>query len=309
MLEYEELVTQFLTYDLDSLKAISEKIVTKFEDGNLFPPYVPLVGGNYPSTKLLIYGMAQNLDEKNIASFIANEFSNRQLAERMKYGWDHKLFVTNRIEFHQVLIEPYNVGILPALAGIYSQIHLDKKFESLKDVHEHIAVSNYYKFSIHRGRKDINPNGLRSDVLAREKYREYFRVNDELVELELDTLKPDVILLFRGAHLKKLKEWKKSRGSSTRIIIINDPSWILRGGGGCLKPEGSWGKIASEFDQNDMLKRHVTGYMSEIIGNHEDVNKSQSYRGKLKATEIYLLKYARIWMSDFIKEKNKQERY
>ena len=58
ILEYKKLVKRFFSCDLDSMNAISKKIVTKFDDGKLFSPFVPLVGGGYRSTRLMIYGMA-----------------------------------------------------------------------------------------------------------------------------------------------------------------------------------------------------------------------------------------------------------
>jgi len=202
---YEELVNKFLNFNLESLNDISDKIVNKFDNGKLFPPYVPFVGNNYQSTKILIYAMAQNLDRNFVSKTYGSNFSEKQLVERLKYGWNPVDFIEKEAKFYNIKIEPYRVGILPSLAGIYSQIHLRMKFETLDEVHNNIAVSNYYKFNYHQEKtkkqksKDINPNSLNP-----EDYKEYFRINDELVKLELDTLKPELIMLFNGRHKEEI---------------------------------------------------------------------------------------------------------
>ena len=102
-----------------------------------------------------------NLDDDWIGMSYKRNFSRKQLVEQLRYKWNPNDFISKEVKFHDVLIEPYRVGILPALAGIYSRIHLGKKFNSLNEVHNHIAISNYYKFSIH-DQKDVNPNRLRT---------------------------------------------------------------------------------------------------------------------------------------------------
>ncbi len=163
--------------------------------------------------------MAQNLDQRD--RFYQDNFSRTQLVEKLKYGFNPVEYQDGKVPYNEVLIEPYRVGILPALAGIFLRTFRNEILKSLNDVHRVIAVSNYYKFSLHTTR-DINPNTLRQYTATREKYSEYLSLNDKLVQVELDYLKPKVILTFRGEHIRKIKKWARLRDNILKVHVIND---------------------------------------------------------------------------------------
>jgi hypothetical protein len=104
----------------------------------------------------------------------------------------------------------------------------------------------------------------------------YWDENDKLVKKELDVLMPSIIISFNGRHVNQIIK----RGF--RIQKINDPSWILQGGGGVLSTSGSWYR---EIHDGNVYKL-VDSYLNQIYG---------KYKSKKEAIKIYLLKYYCDW--------------
>ena len=116
-----------------------------------------------------------------------------------------------------------------------------------------------------------------------EQIEKYWTVNDELVKKELETLKPKIIISFNGRKLDKLNQYSDN---NCKVIKINDPSWILQGGGGVFSENKSWWKIASNC-KNKEIHNLVDNYLNYLIS---------PYTGKIKERiRIYLLKYYMEW--------------
>jgi len=145
-----------------------------------------------------------------------------------------------------------------------------------------VAVTNFYKYSLNQGQKDIHPEG----GLAWNLKGEYYQATRELVELELRHLKPAFILTFKGDMCELLGEIQDQLGFG--LQRINDPSWILQGGGGVFKPGGSWHERAENM-QSGPVRDLVKEYVQHIRSFHK---KNNRYHGKLDSVEIYLLCYA-----------------
>ena len=262
------LIAEFERFNLCPLRKYAELISSK-KDDRLFPPYIPLIGKNYEKFKILIYATAQNMaDNGNVAKRYSDHFN--KLAERLYYSknFDRK-YPHDHLCYKEVDIAPYNQGVLPALAGIFIYIVCNKVLTNFDNIQDHIAVSNYYKFSLHDKKNDINPNHLNRCTDAND----YWVLNDKLVLRELEILKPDHVLAIHGRHERVLKELAKEK--DFKLNIINDPAWILRGAGGCLKPQGIWASKTSEIP--DKLLSLIESYL-ENLGNH--------YQGKKPTVQI-----------------------
>ena len=68
------------------------------------------------------------------------------------------------------------------------------------------------------------------------------------------------------------------------FIKINDPSWILQGGGGHLKVSGSWYR---DLDGSGVHKI-IESYLEQI---------DDKYATKTDAVRIYLLRYYSDWVN------------
>lgn len=282
------LINEFENFDLSRLKKYTRLISTKNTDGKLFPPYIPLIGKNYQKFKILIYGTAQNMGiDRDFATRYSNHFD--KLVERLYYSenFDQK-YPDYNLSYEEVDIGPYNQGVLPALAGIFIYTVCHESLTSFDNIQDHIAVSNYYKFSLH-GKKDINP--VEKSIQRSKKFdhsidaNDYWKLNDELVLCELNALKPKYVLAFHGRHEPILKNLETEKG--VNLYIINDPAWILKGGGRgrCLKAQGSWGSKTSEIQDEKLLT--IIGTYLEKLKNH--------YQAKKDAVKVYLLKYYLDW--------------
>jgi hypothetical protein len=160
--------------------------------------------------------------------------------------------------------------------------------EDLEDVTERLAITNYFKHSLWRRppasvndghERDLNPDGLR-----REEARAYADTTYEwLVRPELELLMPRVVLSLKGHCLSVLKRVKQDYGYM--LWSINDPAWILRGGGGRLVSNGSWGRAAADAT-TPVLDKLVAGYCKQIAETDQ-----VGYRSKLDAIAIYLKYY------------------
>lgn len=193
----------------------------------------------------------------------------------------------NEGEYDKVRIAPY--AIILGLIAIYLKLE-GRRYRTLKEVDKFIAVSNYYKFSlVKKNNSDLNPDSF-SKVC--HNANDYFKLNDELIKLELELLKPKVIFTFKGRQVKRLREIVKELNLETSIIPINDPAWILRGGSGCLKKKGSWYRELKDDEAEKLIDNY-----SDQIKNYYLGKKKRSYDNKSQSVEIYLKKYYSDWLS------------
>lgn len=284
----QRLKEEFRTIKIEFGDGILKNMSTKTDDGRIFCPYVPFVGQKYNTYKVLVYSTAQNIKYNRFRDLYANNLS--KLTERLYYFDDFKSkYPENpKMSFRQIAINPYQTGVLPALLGVFFYAKFGKKIEVLDEINNWIAISNYYKFSLNNGNKDINPEAKKEKM---KKYigdhvqvKDYWRVNDDLVKMELNTLSPDYILSFNGRKLSKLNAQKKGE-----VIPINDPSWILQGAGGALSENRSWWQIAKRVREKE-INDLIDTYLDCVQGN---------YKGKKDSIRVYLLKYYSEWrMSD-----------
>jgi len=273
----ENLIADFKNFDLTLLKKYERLLSTKTEDDRFFPPYIPFVGRYYAKYKILLYATAQSINPDKDKMLVKQYSCNfDKLVERLYYSpdFERKYLQDTSFDFSDIAIHPYQAGVLPALAGVFIYTMLNQKIDSLSEIQEHIAVSNYYKFSLHK-KRDINPHNLESPD-------KYWELNDELVLKELKVLEPSYLIAFQGRHVQFLEK------QGFKVTIINDPAWILRGGGGCLKPQGSWGRRLSEIKDQEVVQL-VDGYLS---------NLRDLYQRKKEAVKTYLLKYHLDWQND-----------
>ncbi len=256
-MEIEQLVNKFENYNIERLSVYKSLMSTK-NNKEIFPPYIPNIGKKYTKYNLMMYGMAQSIDKP------WNTLKMKRKYEKVKQLYD-------ATDYKNIWIAPYKVML--ALAGIYIYVVYDNLIESFDDIHDHIAVTNYYKFSLSDNGKDINPD---SDLKKHLPPKLYWSENDELAKIELQLLKPVVILSFNGRHNQIIKE------EGFNVIKVNDPSWILQGGSGVLKPNKSWDR---KIDDNN-VHNLVDLYLDQIDG---------KYKSKRDAIKIYLLKYYDDW--------------
>jgi len=280
------LIAEFERFDLNRLEKYTKLISTKNKDGKFFPPYIPLIGKNYQKFKILIYGTAQNMGiDHDVATRYSNHFD--KLVERLYYSenFDQK-YPDYNLSYEEVDIGPYNQGVLPSLAGIFIYTVCHEALTSFDNIQDHIAVSNYYKFSLH-GKKDINP--VQRSIQRSKQFddlidaNDYWKLNDGLVLREIDRLRPNCVLAFHGRHEPVLRTLKTEK--NFELYIINDPAWILRGAWGYLKPQGIWGSKTSEI-QDEKLLKIIGAYLEKLKGR---------YQTKKDAVKVYLLKYYLDW--------------
>lgn len=116
IVELSALIKAFKEYNLAALNQYSEIISSKDSDGRIFPPYVPLIGNEYDKYKILLYARAESIPvNSSVAMQYAKHFD--KLSERLSYFWEFDRKYPD-ITFDDVLIAPYQFGILPAMAGI-----------------------------------------------------------------------------------------------------------------------------------------------------------------------------------------------
>lgn len=275
----EKLIAEFMNYDLNPLNNYIEDISTKSSDKRIYPPYIPLIGKDYEKFKILVYATAQNfyhLEDSNPDCLEKkySEIDDRTLVKRLYFNtaFTKEYPDAKDFGFADIKISPYESGVLPAVAGIFIYAIFGEKLTELNNVHDYIAISNYYKFSLNKKgkKKDINPNNLKNGD-------EYYKLNDELALKEIEVLQPSHIITFRGRHNSFLKK------NGFIPHEINDPSWILKGGSGCLSQNGSWSR-----DNRD--KKSV-----DLIGTYKE-NFKWRYAKKVNAISVYLMKYYSDWI-------------
>ena len=259
----ENLIKEFEEFDTLQFKEFSSLISSK-DNGKIYPPYLPHIGKKYSEYKIMGYGMAQSINKpwEGLSSLTKKE-KVMQMFGKEDPG--------------QIWIAPYRVVL--SIIGVYLYAKHNVFLNSLKDVHQYVAATNYYKFSFNKDGKDINPNDKLKEILSPVNYKIYLEANNSLVASELDLLNPLIIFTFKGAHVEKLEEL------GYKIITIHDPSWILQGHNGFLKETGKWFR---KIEDNKAIEL-VDCYINDI-----NIIDAQ-YAGKKEAIKIYLLKY----FSDF----------
>ena len=262
-MKIENLIQQFEKFDTKQFDEFSLLISSK-DNRDLFPPYIPHVGESYSKHKILMYGKAQNIDKPWL------ELIHMSNTEKVRQMYDAKTH-------NDIWIAPYKIML--SVAGIYLYAKYNILLSELENIHNHIAATNYYKFSFNDSGKDINPDGDLSECLSSKNYRTYITESDSLAISELNLLNPSLVISFNGQHTKKIED------SGYNLITINDPSWILQGGGGCLKETGSWYR---EIKDPKVLQL-VDSYISQL---------DSQYKGKKEAVKIYLLKYFDEWQNE-----------
>lgn len=256
----QELICEFEHYDLHRLSSYLHLVSSKVND-DLFPPYIPRVGAKYEKHKILMYATAQNIPK------LWEDLSKKDRKQKVMQLFEEK-------DYRKVWMEPYRVML--ALAGVFLYVESNEILENLSEIDKHIAATNYYKFSLNRNRKDINPNTILPKLIDAN---EYWDINNELSYKELKVLEPKIILSFKGVH----NRFVKSKGY--RLHEVNNASWILRGGSGCLKKGGSWEREVYD----DSILKLVGEYLLQIK------DAGYRYAGKIEAVKIYLLKYYHEW--------------
>jgi len=271
-------VNSDLSFDDEILKILS----TKTDKNQIFPPYIPFIGKNFDKYKILIYSTAQNIDyNSDFRKYYQKNIE--KLNERLCYFNNFKYkYPENKITFTKIDINPYRTGVLPALLGVLIFAVYDIKIYDFDEITDLIGITNYYKFSLNSG-KDINPETkIFNFVKDKNQVKNYWRINDKLVEKEIEFLNPKYIISFSGRKIEKLR---KIANDKTKIIQINDPSWILQGGGGVFSENGKWTKNAKKFKDLDI---------NELV-NHYSKFLNGKYENKKQNVKTYLLNYYSIF--------------
>lgn len=254
----ERLIQQFEQFDTKSLDEYKELISSKYND-EIFPPFIPHIGNSYRKYKIMMYGMAQSISEP-WPSLI-----NKNRTEKIRQMYDAPTY-------DNIWIAPYKVML--SLAGMYIYAKYRDSIETLDKIHDCIAATNYYKFSLSLPGNDINPDKGLSKHLSPD---DYWEANDKLSLSELDMLDPSIVISFNGRHNNIIKN------AGYVLLKINDPAWIKRGGGpGTLKEAGSWYRN---------IKNPIANELAEAYLNQID----ETYSGKKPYLRTYLLKYYDDW--------------
>lgn len=259
-MDIENLIQQFENFDTQDFDAFSSIISSKYDD-KIFPPYIPHIGKDYSKHKIMMYGMAQNINQP------WDELTNMSKTEKVRQMYDAKTH-------NHIWIAPYRIML--SIAGIYLYAKHNISLMSLGEVHNYVSATNYYKFSFNTGGKDINPERDLHKYLSPEDYKAYTTASDVLAMSEIKLLNPMLVISFRGRHIQEIKK------AGIEVITINDPSWILQGGSGVLKDTGSWYRKINDLTAQQL----VNSYVDQL---------DTQYAGKKEAVKIYLLKYYDDW--------------
>jgi len=262
-----------------NIKEWENIVSTQDHNKKILEPYIPFEGTNYNEYKIILYGTAQNIAWKHDYrdSLIDNP---EKRIERLYYDKSFKKkYPFKNISFDQFGIGPYEDGVLPALLSIFIYAKFGKIIKNINKIHDYIAITNYYKYSLHDKKidKDINPNDIEKYKLTSKFIKEYLKINDELVTHEIDYLKPNYIISFTSKRRNSI--------SSMEPLIIYDPSWIKKGGNGYLSKNGKWEKIAKKYYKcsvNDLVDRYLKHIKKDL-------------ESKKPAIKTYLLYYYDQW--------------
>ena len=211
------LENKFRAWPMDELEnVLTQQMASVDGSGQLFKPYIPLIGQRYDEYRILVYGTAQNMSKD--AAGVAYKYyieNPEHLVDRLY--WDSsftKRYEDGNLRFGDVMISPYKQGVIPALIGLLIKAGELSGIDLRLDNYEHImdasSVSNYYKFSLYAGGRDLNPELIYSkEDAGRVEIEKYHRFNDALVKEEICFLKPRYIMAFKG---RKIDVLEKLRG-------------------------------------------------------------------------------------------------
>lgn len=279
------LITEFQGCDLCKSfgPSILENMSSKKDNGAVFPPYVPFLGDRFRECGILVYGTAQNvpMESSGMRTRYGENFG--KLSERLYYSTDFETHYQDGVfGVGNVPVAPFQSFVVPALIALYAKAKKrPEKDIGPDEILDYCGVTNYYKFSLNSGKRDVNPDyGM--GKFPKEERVAYWALNDALVERELKVVQPRVVLSFRGRKLKKLNELSKALGY--KLFAINDPAWILRGGSGKLKPGASW------HNEYDRLDDSVRNLIDSYIGHLQD-----SYVCKAEGVKAYLAHYYNVF--------------
>ncbi len=257
-------------------------ISTKSKSGELFPPYIPFIGKYYDKQKckILLYSTAQNL--KYGDGFWGGYDKNMvKLAERLYYqdNMFNRKYPEDEMSYKDIDINPYRRGVLPVLLQMFLCAQGVEEMANAENIHHYVAISNYYKFSLNNGR-DINPE---SHNFAQKLHSDYYDANDDLVRIEIESLRPDFVISFKGRKVNELASMQKKYGF--KLVLINDPAWILRGGSGVFEKGKSWWREA---------KRVSSKCVDELVERGEEI-VNEKYLSKKSQVATYWKKYYNDW--------------
>lgn len=255
----DNLINEFKRWDISSISKYNSLISTK-DDKGIFPPYIPYIGSKYEKFKIFVYAMAQNIPPKD------SYLNNKKAEEKVK-----------RL-YQNIAIAPF--PIILGLVGLYIYIKQKVKIENFNEIKNYMAVTNYYKFSLHNGNGDINPN---NKLVNYQSPDSYWNLNDELSLRELEELIPNVIISFQGRHNKILRKNKYN------VIEVSDPAFILYGGYGHFSKGGSYYEKAKKVKNEEIIKL-VKIYSEQVNGEYRTKNK-------INSVEIHFLKYYQEWQT------------
>ena len=153
-MDIEKLIQKFESFDTGLLREYEELLSSK-HDGVIFPPYIPHIGSDYTKYNLMMYGMAQSFDKP------WNDLINKTRIEKIRQLYDVE-------DYNNIWIAPYKVML--AVAGIYIYARYGEVIDSFVNIHNSIAATNYYKFSLSDKGNDVNPNSGLVKYIAPELY-------------------------------------------------------------------------------------------------------------------------------------------
>ena len=232
--------------------------------------YIPFIGERYGrSKKILFYCVAQALSKGN----------DKYLKEYAKVP-DGAI---DRLELREpntlnIDVGPIAGGILPALAGVLLYMRAGLRLETLSDVLQHLAVTNYYKYSLWTAQgTDLNPDDL--DGRLKMAYDEFCFEN--FIKREIAILKPDYIFVCgkRGTYRYDLIDrWIQKGQLHIELQLINDPAYLLHGG-----------KVGSDTGaiQDKEIKELIDRYCQRI----KEEAVYRQFAGRLSQIRSYLSFY------------------
>lgn len=179
-------------------------------EGKYLGPYIPYIGKYYFATKpkILIYGMAQNLNlnkdglKKLVASWLITE---------------HEGLYRQYLRAGHTCVGPYDNGYLKIMAALSLNAYPSKQFRSSDDISDLIAVTNMVKFSFNKiGKKgtpvDVNPPTTIYDAMW-----------DKYVSYEIEVLKPDLIIASGREVADALRAGLRKTNKQDNVIGIDFP--------------------------------------------------------------------------------------
>jgi hypothetical protein len=249
-------------------------------------PYLPFVGPRYDG--LLVYSMAQQVTGGDIGTWWPTCMGKGSESVRRLYpGSGQDTFGQGPlsacvVDRHRIPIQPISDGPLLAVAGLILRVTTGDNVSTLNNVLEHIACTNYYKFSLVRRSEKGRLNNQDPSRLGKTLVAEYARqMADDFCLPEIEVLKPRFVVAVTKAG-PGILESIQGRKPGLRVIRVNDPSWILQGMSGVASPGGSWLNKVENGDIPDEVAHLIDGYARQCTGD---------YSHKREAVRVYLKKY------------------